>query len=227
MKLLIVEDEMDLAYFLAKVMTKKNYAVDIACDGEEALHLFDVNQYDAILLDLNLPKIDGLNVLKKIRAQDALINIIILSARSAVEERIKGMDLGANDYLTKPFDFEEVDARLRALFRRVYQTKPEVIAVKGLKLNLNTRRVFFEETELILTPKEYGILEYLMLNCDSIVSGEELVEHVWNSDFDLFSNGLKFHFHSLRKKMAENNADASIIQTIRGKGYLIQREEQK
>lgn len=226
MRILLVEDERDLNYAMAKGLKKSDYAVDSAYDGEEALDLFHINAYDLILLDLNLPKIDGIDVLKAIRTEDLYVRIMIVSARTAIDERVLGLDLGANDYLIKPFDFKELEARIRTLLRMNYYQNPSILTVLNLSVNTNTKKVYINDTEIELTRKEYSILEYLMLHKDRLVSNEELFEHIWDCEADEFSNTLKFHMHSLKKKLA-SVSDIEYITNKRGQGYRVREENAK
>lgn len=220
MKLLLVEDEKTLSKVLGKGLEKSGYAVDYAYDGETALALFEINNYDLMILDLNLPKLDGLEVLNRIRKQDQTFRILILSARGNVEDRVEGFNQGANDYLTKPFDFRELEARVRSLLHREFIQKAAVLFCGGLQVDTSKKAVYWKKSPLPLTKKEYGILEYLLLT-ERTVSAEELVEHVWDSETDLFSNTLKFHISSLRKKLAEASENSVEIITLRGQGYRI------
>lgn len=217
MKLLIVEDEIDILRALQKGFQKCGYAVDIACDGEEALEQYYSNEYDLVVLDLNLPKVDGLDVLKDIRNENNEIAVLILSARSEVEDKITGLDLGANDYLAKPFHFTELEARVRALLRREFKIKDTVVSLGEVSVNTALRKVSLYEKEISLTKKEYGILEYLALHKGKAIPPEELIEHIWDSEADSFSNSFKVHIHSLRKKLPENT-----IQNKRGQGYYVE-----
>lgn len=216
MKILIVEDEKDILNALQKGLKKRGYAVDTACDGEEALESYYSNFYDVIVLDLNLPKLDGIDVLKEIRFENKEVNVIILSARSEVEDKIIGLDSGANDYLAKPFHFAELEARIRALLRRNYKVIDTVIQIDNLKLDTASKKVFVDLDEIKLTKKEYSILEYLLINKEKVISAEELIEHIWESDTDSFSNSFKVHINSLRKKLPEN-----FIKNLRGQGYYV------
>ena len=214
MKLLIIEDEEDLLRALKAGFEKKGYAVDVAADGTEGCELAFINDYDLIILDLNLPSMDGLEILRHIRENDLKQKVLILSARSDYAQRIEGLDLGANDYLVKPFDFGELEARVRSLLRRSF-TQNNVI-LKFSKFSLDT-----DAGETIdLTPKEYAILEYLLLHRGKAISAEELIEHVWFSDSSLFSNAIKVHVSTLRKKLAAYTEE-ELVTNMRGAGYCI------
>lgn len=221
MKLLLVEDEIELAYIVAKGLRKCNYAVDIAHDGQAALMNVEINDYDCIILDLNIPLIDGIDVLRKVREHDQTTKILILSARSEIEDRVLGLDEGANDYLIKPFDFLELEARIRTLSRITLVKQTSVLTYKQIQIDTQKKESTYWKQLLPLTKKEYGILEYLMIHQEEVISSEILVEHVWESDVDLFSNSLKFHIHSLKKKLNEISMEYSYIQNIRGQGYKL------
>lgn len=192
----------------------------LVVEDEEALYLYDINSYDLIILDLNLPKIDGIEVLKRIRQEDSQIKILILSARSEISDRILGLNQGANDYLVKPFDFDELVARINNLLRQTFIQTPSVLSAGNVSVNLLSKSASLFQSPLLLTNKEYGILEYLMVNKGRVIEQSELIEHVWESESALFSNSLKFHLHSLRKKMGSEDP----ITNIRGKGYIIQKD---
>lgn len=221
MKILLVEDENMLSNAIAKGLKKRGYAIDCAYDGEEALYLYGVNSYDMVILDLNLPKIDGLEVLKQIRQLDEFAKVLILSARTTVADKISGLDTGANDYLTKPFDFTELEARVRGLLRCSYSKKNNLETMAGMSFDWAGREVSVNSEAIPLTKKEFSILEYLMQHKGCAISTEEIIEHVWDSEADPFSNSFKFHMHSLRKKLASAIGDIEIIKTIRGQGYKI------
>lgn len=221
MKLLVVEDEKMLQQIITKGLKKCGYAVDHADDGEMALEMFGENEYDLIVLDLNLPKVDGMEVLHQIREKNQEIKVLILSARSDIEDRIAGLDDGANDYLVKPFDFLELEARIRCLLRQRVVMEELILTHNELSLNTKNKTVCYGELKLDLTKKEYGILEYLMVHKEEVVSAETLIEHVWDSEVDLFSNTFKFHMSSLRKKLLEKTS-IDWIKNIRGVGYQIE-----
>jgi len=221
MRILLVEDEKMLSGFIVKGLRNAGYAVDPVFDGEEALYEYEVNEYDLIVLDLNLPKKDGLEVLREIRAKNQEIKVLILSARTKVGDRILGLDEGANDYLIKPFDFGELEARIRNLLRREFVQKPLDLSLGDLRVDTKAKRVYFDDQEIALTRKEYGILEYLMLHQSHVISAEELTEHVWDNEFDPFSNTFRYHIHSLKKKLSAASG-LDFIKTIRGQGYIIE-----
>lgn len=221
MKLLLVEDEEILSKVIGKGLKKCGYAVDHAYDGEEALELFEINSYNLIILDLNIPKIDGIEVLKTIRKTNKDINVIILSARCDVEQKIEGLDSGANDYLTKPFDFGELDARIRCLLRRNFVQNNSIINCGEISMDTAQKLVYVNDTSIKLTKKEYGILEYLMHNKGKIISTEEIIEHVWDSESDPFSNAFKYHIHSIKKKIVPLLNNDEFIKNIRGQGYMV------
>ena len=221
MKILIVEDDLTTQKAIRNGFVKFNYAVDTASDGEEALILFEINTYDAVVLDLNLPKVDGIDVLRKIRRSNQEVGVLILSARSEVEDKILGLDTGANDYMAKPFHFRELEARLRALIRRKFIQVNAVLSHGKLRIDTTQKSVFAYGKKIDLTKKEYGILEYLMLHKGRPVSAEELVEHIWDSEVDLFSNSCKVHINMLRKKLSSYLNDTENVQNTRGVGYYL------
>lgn len=224
MRILLVEDEKKLSASIVKGLSNAGYAVDAAYDGEEALYEYEVNEYDLIILDLNLPKKDGIDVLREIREKDNEMKVLILSARTKVDDRILGLDEGANDYLIKPFDFGELKARIRNLLRREFVQKPQDLTLNGLTVDTKAKRVLYQAQEIMLTRKEYGILEYLMLHKNQIISAETLTEHVWNNEFDSFSNSFRYHIHSLKKKISAASG-LDFIKTVWGQGYIIEDGE--
>ena len=216
MRLLVVEDEIDLAFLIKKGLQKEGYAIDIANDGEEALFLYQINDYDLIVLDLNLPLISGLEILRRIRKTDFVTKVLILSAYNSVEDRVTGLDLGANDYLIKPFDFKELAARIRTLLRINFSLNPTILSVGDLSLNLDTKKATIKQQEIALTKKEFSILEYLLRNKNQVISKEMLIEHVWDNETNTYDSALKFHLHSLRKKLSHQ-----YIQNVFNQGYII------
>lgn len=220
MKLLIVEDEPDMRKALEKGFLKRGFLVDTAEDGEEGAYLAQVNTYDVIVLDLNLPGKDGFKILQEIRERSKSQKVIILSARSSVPDKVLGLDMGANDYLAKPFDFLELEARVRSLARRKIVQNDTEIKIDYLVIDTAQKIVFYNGEKIKLAPKEYAILEYLGINQGKTVSAEELIEHVWESDADLFSISVKVHMSKLRKKIEEATGK-NYIETVRGRGYLL------
>jgi len=217
MKLLLIEDEPSLQNALIKGFRKMGYTIDAAGDGEAALELYYSHSYNLIILDLNLPKLDGFEVLQEIRKDNTDIPVLILSARNEVHDKISGLDKGANDYLSKPFHFSELEARVRALLRRTFRTAPTVLFCGEVKLNMALKKVFHNDLEIPLTKKEYGIFEYLLLNKGRMIGGEELIEAVWESDADSFTNAFKVHINAMRKKLPDN-----LIKNAKGQGYYVE-----
>lgn len=223
MKILVVEDEEKLLESIREGLVHSGYVVDTALDGEEGSFMAFTNDYDLIILDINLPKKDGFEILREIRERDKEVNIIMLTALSDVDDRVKGFDLGANDYVLKPFHFEELKARIRSLLRRQTTIKNAVIETSGISFD-TTKRTFSIDGEILrLTAKEAGILEYLFFNLGRYVTTEELMEHVWNDEVDLFSNVVRVHMSALRKKL-KARLGKNIIRNEIGKGYIIDEE---
>ena len=226
MRILIIEDERDLANALARGLRQEGYAVDIATNGMEGLELGEIYEYDLVVLDLNLPKLDGLEVCQRFRSNKPELLILILTARSRLEDRVMGLDQGADDYLVKPFHFEELAARIRALLRRDLRVREPILEVGDLRLDPAHRIAWQKKQPLSLTKKEFAILEYLMRHAGEVVSQEELIEHVWNEDVNLFTASVRVHVHSLRRKLGDNPDSPHYIETITGSGYrLIALEE--
>lgn len=220
MRILVVEDEVDLQEAIAEGLRLDGYAVDTCGDGATAYELLYVEDYDLVILDLNLPELDGLTVLENIREEKPELKVLILSARSTVSDKVRGLDLGANDYLAKPFDFEELEARIRSLLRRRFIQEDPCPQCGELELNLSTRTAQVGGEALPLTKKEFALLEYLMLHQDRVVSQEELMEHVWDAQVDSFSGVIRVHMASLRKKLKQGLGYDPIITRI-GQGYLL------
>lgn len=225
MRLLLVEDEILLSKNVAKGLRLLGYAVDCAYNGEEAIDLYGLNDYDLMILDLNLPKLDGMEVLRRIRKEDADFRILILSARNTLEDKISGLDEGSNDYLVKPFEFRELEARIRSLLRRNFTTMNTELKCGSLRMDTAAKQVWYGKTAVELTRKEYTLLEYLLTHAGQVVRAEELIEHAWDSDADPFSNSFRFHIHSLRKKLDDAGAKGYII-THRGQGYRIKEHKE-
>lgn len=221
MRILYVEDEPELSDIVCTGLRKRSYSVDAAYDGEEALDYYRAYDYDVIVLDLNLPVIDGLEVLRQIRQTDHKAKILILSARDAVNDRVKGLDMGANDYLTKPFDFLELEARIRTLCRIAYVQVANSITCEALRIDMALKMASFGPIQLSLTQKEYAILEYLMLHKNQVVNTNQILEHAWDSEADLFPDTLKYHIHAIKKKLGEAGCRKDLIRNLRGVGYVI------
>ena len=225
MHLLVVEDERTLCETIVKSLKRLAYSVDFCFDGERALELLGTEKYDLVVLDLNLPKVDGLSVLKQLRQTDRDTRVLILSARSEVSDKVEGLDLGANDYLSKPFHLAELEARIRSLTLRQFIQQDVLLTCGALTFDTRSRIAKAENKELSLTRKETGILEYLLANQGRPVSQEELIEHVWDSSVDAFSNSIRVHISALRKKLRESLGFDPIRNKI-GEGYLIEKEVQ-
>jgi len=220
MRLLLVEDYRPLRQSLAKGLRETDFAVDATGDGPEGLWYALGNEYDVIVLDLMLPGLDGLEILKKIRAQGRESCVLILTAKDTVQDRVTGLNLGADDYLVKPFAFEELLARIRALLRRRYQEKNPCVEVADLRIDLTAQRVWRAGEEIPLTPREYGLLEYLALHAGRAVRRADIWEHIYEFDSSASSNVVDVYVGYLRKKLARPGKPA-LIHTIRGRGYLL------
>ncbi len=220
MRILVAEDDRPVASFLKKGLEAEHYAVDIVPDGQEALYMAEEYDYDLVLLDLVLPKMDGLQVLRQIRNHKKNLPVLVLTGRTRVEDRVKGLDLGADDYLIKPFAFRELTARVRALLRRGQGPVIFKLEVDDLEMNLVERTVRRGERKIELTPKEFALLEYLMRNQGRAVSRPMIIEHVWNFSFDTMTNVVDVYINYLRKKVGGDGAP-KLIHTVRGVGYRI------
>jgi len=225
MRILVVEDDKAVAGFLKKGLEAEQYAVDIASDGEEARFMAEEFDYDLVVLDLNLPRVDGFEVLSQIRAKKFSLPILVLTARVQVKDRVNGLDRGADDYLTKPFSFSELSARVRALLRRSGRPSELVLRIGDLEMDRVERTVKRGGRRIELTPKEFALLEYLMRNVGRRVTRTMIVEHVWNLSFDTMTNVVDVYINYLRKKVDEG-FDHKLIQTIRGVGYQLGDTEQ-
>ncbi len=221
MRVLLVEDDVRIAGFVAKGLRENTYAVDIASDGEDALYQASINDYDIIILDVMLPRKDGFAVCVELRKDGLKTPILMLTARDAVDDRISGLDCGADDYLIKPFDFKEFLARIRALLRRKGEIRPPRIIVADLEIDTTARRVWRAGREISLTAKEYSLLEYLAREQSKVVGRAEIAEHVWDENFDAFSNLIEVYIKRLRLKI-DDGLDAKLIHTRRGAGYILE-----
>jgi len=219
-RLLVVEDQKRMARYLAQALSQGSFAVDLAHDGQLALEMAENYDYDAIVLDLMLPHLDGLTVCRRLRSAGRPTPILIVSARDMVEDRIKGLDAGADDYLVKPFALEELMARLRALARRPRRGEPPVLRVGDLEVDFAARSVRRAGQAVALTPKEYAILQYLMRRPGAVVTRAMLAEHVWAYGFDQASNVVDVHVKHLRDKI-DSPGRSSFIQAVRGVGYAL------
>ena len=220
MRVLLVEDETRIADFISRGLSEQGYAVDVAPDGDEALQWADVADFDLIILDIMLPKRDGIEVCRALRQRGVSTPLIMLTARDSVEDRVKGLDSGADDYLAKPFAFAELLARLRALARRESTLQANMLQVRNLKFDTSTLEVSRQGLRLELTAKELSLLEYLMRHPDQVLTRTMIAEHVWNYDFDNATNVIDVHIRNLRRKIDDSFTD-KLLQTVRGVGYRI------
>ncbi len=220
MRILIVEDEKKVAGFIRKGLEEETYAVDVAYDGEEGFHLADMNQYDMIILDLMLPKMDGLEVLTRLRDKKVSTPILLLTAKDAVEDKVTGLNKGADDYLTKPFAFSELLARIRSLLRRGQAETQTELKVGDLYLDMVSHKVSRNGEEIELTGKEYSLLEYFMRNEGKVLTRTMIAEHVWDYNFDTFTNVIDVYVNHLRKKI-DKKYPAKLLHTLRGVGYVM------
>ena len=223
MRILLVEDDEDVARFIHKGLAEQAYAVDVAEGGGYALELAGTTSYDAIVLDLMIPEPDGLAVCRSLRADGSSVPILMLTARGSVDDKIAGLDAGADDYLAKPFEFGELLARLRALLRRGAIPVSSQIVVGDLEIDTGSHRVKIEGVPLTLTTKEYAVLEHLARYAGRIVTREEIAEHVWSQEFDPFSNLIEVYINRLRRHIEKVSA-RKLIHTIRGSGYMLEPE---
>lgn len=219
MRILLVEDEPRVAHFIAKGLREQSYAVDIAMDGEEALYQAGSNEYALVILDVMLPLKNGFQVCKDMRAQGIKQPVLMLTARDAVDDRVRGLDCGADDYLGKPFDFKELLARIRALLRRREEFRPEIVQMADLIVNTSNHTITRAGRPVSLTAKEYSLLEFFMLRAGKLVRRAEIAEQVWDENFDPFSNIIDVYVRRLRKKIDEG-FNPPLIHTRRGEGYI-------
>ena len=226
MRLLVVEDELELLKTLGQGLELDGYYVDLASNGQQAMDFIFAERYDLVILDLNLPDIFGIDLLKQIMEQDKDIKVIILTARSELEMKIQGLDLGASDYLVKPFHFEELEARIRVLLRRNYVKENTVITCGDLKFDTLKRILYGNNQEIHLTKKETAIIEYMMMNQDKLVTAEDFLTHAWDSEVDYFSNSVRVHITTLRKKIKEVLNYNPIINKV-GEGYYLKKSKQE
>ena len=219
MRILVVEDEKDVAKALLLGLARNGYAVDVSESGDAALAALSINSYDLLLLDLNLPDMDGLKICDLVRAKSPSILILILTARGKKEDIITGLNTGADDYLVKPFHFKELLARIRALLRRDMRTREPILKIQDVSLDTVEKVVWKSNHKVQLTRKEFGILEYLMRHPNEVISQEIILEHVWGSLTNVFTNTVRVHIQSLRRKLGDNSETPIYIDTVIGFGY--------
>lgn len=226
MRILLAEDERDLNHIIAKRLTAEGYSVDCCFDGQEAIDILSYTDYDALILDVMMPRADGYVVLRALRDKGKKTPVLFLTARDAVADRVKGLDSGANDYLVKPFSFEELFARLRAMTRTSFGTTENVLRVDDLTLDRASQTVRRGNREISLSAKEYALLEYLMLNSGVVLSRERIEDHIWNFDYEGGTNVVDVYISYLRKKIDEGEK-TKLIHTVRARGYVLRKEEEK
>ena len=220
MRILVIEDEKHIANFIKQGLKENGYSVDVANDGEQGFFLIGTEKYDAIILDLMIPKIDGITLCKKIRFEKINTPVLILSAKDSIVDKVTGLDCGANDYLTKPFAFDELLARIRVLLRKNSGMESSKLHVDDLVMDLLSRKVTRAGKEIVLTVKEFALLEYLMYNPGQVLTKTAISEHVWDMNFDAATNVVAVHINGLRKKI-DKPFKNQLIQTVRGSGYAI------
>jgi two-component system response regulator PhoP len=221
MRVLIIEDEIKLAHNIAEALEEAaSFATDISVDGEDGLHMALTNPYDLIILDLMLPEINGLEILQNIRRRGQHTPVLILTAKDATDDIIRGLDLGSDDYLTKPFEITELIARCKALVRRVYDRSDPVIKIGDLSINMANHTISFRDKQVVLPAMEYRLLEYLALRANQLVSKTEIIEHLYEFDSENFSNVVEVYISNLRKKFGPDPKHP-LIHTVRGQGYIL------
>lgn len=221
MRVLVVEDDMQLAEMLTEALTTRQYTVDVVHDGEMARDWVDTLTYDLILLDITLPKLDGIRLCRLLRDRQSTVPIMMLTARDTITDKITGLDAGADDYMVKPFDLEELMARIRALLRRGSTTTRSTISWGALQLDTSTLDVRYSETPIYLTPKEYALLELLVANGRRIMSRPGIIERLWSLDDAPTEEAVKFHIKTLRHKLKAAGAPDDLIETVHGLGYRL------
>lgn len=224
MRILIAEDEQDLNRILAERLKSEHYSVDSCYNGQDALDYLDSAEYDALILDIMMPVMDGLTVLKKLRSRGSSLPVLLLTAKDSVDDRVRGLDAGANDYLVKPFAYEELSARIRVLLRKPAEAPKTVWKLADLEVHLDTRKVFRAGEEIRLSGKEFSLLRYMIQNQGIVLSRDKLEQHIWNYDFTGGSNVIDVYIRYLRKKIDEGH-DKKLIHTVRGAGYVLKEQE--
>lgn len=223
MRILVAEDERDLNGVIASRLKKEHYSVDSCYDGQEALDYLECAEYDAVILDIMMPVLDGLSVLKKMRQRNDGTPVLLLTAKDSIEDRVQGLDAGANDYLVKPFAFEELSARIRVLLRRPDRTPKTCYKIADLEVRLDTRQVMRGGREVKLSGKEFALLRYMVQNEGIVLSRDRLEEHLWNYDYAGGSNVIDVYIRYLRRKIDEGH-EKKLIHTVRGAGYVLKAE---
>ena len=223
MKILLAEDEVDLNNVVTRYLKKNGYSVDSVLDGEEALDYLEYGEYDLVILDIMMPKVDGFEVIKKLRDKGNHTSVLMLTARDSADDKVKGLDLGADDYIVKPFDFNELMARIRAVVRRKYGNSSNKLVIGDLILDTSKKSVTRAGKQIELTGKEYEVLEYLMQSKNRILSREQIKEHVWDFDYEGDSNIIDVLIKNIRKKIDVEDGK-QIIYTKRGLGYVIKED---
>ncbi len=223
MRILVVEDEQSLNRIITKRLEKEGYCVDSCYDGEDALTYLDIGEFDAVILDIMIPKIDGFGVLKTIRESKKDVPVLFLTAKDSIDDRVKGLDSGADDYMIKPFAFDELLARLRVIIRKKAGYVTNTFEIADLTVDINSRMVWRNGNEIILSAKEFDVLEYLIRNKGIVLSREKIESHIWNFDCLVGSNVVDVYIRYLRKKI-DNPYDKKLIHTIRGAGYVLREE---
>lgn len=224
MRILIAEDEKSLNRIIAKQLKASGYSVDCAFNGEEAYDMISVTDYDAAVFDVMMPKIDGFSLLRKIRNEGNNLPVLFLTARDSIEDRVEGLDIGADDYLVKPFAFEELLARIRVVIRKNSVLKSNVIAVADLVVDIASKRVTRNGNDISLSAKEYELLQYLAVNKGIVLNREKIEDHIWNYDYEGGTNVVDVYIRYLRKKIDEGY-DCRLIHTVRGMGYVLREEK--
>jgi heavy metal response regulator len=220
MRILVIEDEKKVADFISNGLSEEGYAVDVAHDGDQGYFFATINEYDAILLDIMLPKMDGFTLCTKLRSEDNHTPLLMLTAKDAIKDKVRGLDAGADDYLTKPFAFEELLARIRSLLRKKSLQQKTRFQVDNLVLDTISHTVSRGDSEISLSVKEYALLEYLMRNTGSVVTRTMIAEHVWDINFDTFTNVIDVYISYLRNKI-DRGHETKLIHTVRGRGYVL------
>lgn len=226
MRILVVEDELELLETLGHGLELDGYDVDLSPDGEDAMDKIALHSYDLVLLDLNLPGVSGLEVLENAMEYDSNLKVMILTSRGDVDTKVQGLDLGAMDYMVKPFDFVELEARIRSILRRSFKVESKVLEVGDLSFDTVKRVLYAGKNAVVLTRKETLMIEYLMRNSDRIVSAEELFEHAWDTELEFQSNSLRVHLTTLRKKI-KDELGYNPIQNRIGEGYFITHDKRR